>query len=73
MRSSILLIIMVLVVLAVSTRPSLVKATHEHVKEVKFSRRTSIILNERANTKDHMIGSQVHTMSSGPSKRGSGH
>lgn len=85
MRRSILLlaVLMVLVV----TRPNLVncrvfqsqeKVTHgELVKELKFPRRTSV-MKEKAHIVDNisnrvLIGNQVHTMSSGPSRRGSGH
>lgn len=67
-------------VLAMMTRPNavncrvypsqLVKATHDEPvkeKEPKFKEKGNTIGNRV------LIGSQVHTMSSGPSKRGSGH
>ncbi|TKY70618.1 hypothetical protein E2542_SST06909 [Spatholobus suberectus] len=83
MRRSISLLV-VLTVLAV-TWPSPVncrvlalqeRATHEPVKDHLQFPRTSV-WKEKGSTKDHhistrvLVGSQVHAMSSGPSRRGS--
>ncbi|KAJ1414503.1 hypothetical protein SESBI_18751 [Sesbania bispinosa] len=79
MGNSILLVVL-LVVLAVTrlslvycrVHPSQEKATHEPVKGLKFPRKTKA--DARDNIKARvLIGSQVHTMSSGPSEKGSGH
>ena len=55
------------------------KATHEQAKVLKSSR-TASVTKEKAIIEDHntssrrvLVRNQVHTMSSGPSRRGSGH
>lgn len=84
MRRSVSLIV-VLMVLAMTLMPGLVngrvlasqeKTTHEPFKD-QLHFPTSI-MKEKANTEDNistrvLIGSEVNTMSSGPSRRGSGH
>ncbi|KAJ1403193.1 hypothetical protein SESBI_27468 [Sesbania bispinosa] len=52
------------------------KITHEPVKEIQFLRAS--VTTEKVNTEDNMsnrvlVENQVHTMASGPSRRGSGH
>ncbi|KAL2348353.1 hypothetical protein Fmac_002353 [Flemingia macrophylla] len=83
MRPSISLIL-VLMVLAMTSHILVVncrvlasqkKATHEPLKDVIP---TTSVIKEKANTEDNvnarvLIDSQFHTMSSGPSRRGSGH
>nr|KYP52435.1 hypothetical protein KK1_025740 [Cajanus cajan] len=83
MRRSVSLIVLVLIVLAV-TRPSLVvncrvlKATHHEPVKDLLQVPTTSAMKEKANTDDNistrvLIDGQVHAMSSGPSRRGSGH
>ncbi|RDX79394.1 hypothetical protein CR513_40189, partial [Mucuna pruriens] len=83
MRLSVLLLL--LLTLLAATRPTLVdsrplpsptKYPHDPLKLLRFV--TSLVMAEKANTKDNtsnrlLIENQFHPMSSGPSRRGSGY
>ncbi|KAL2333491.1 hypothetical protein Fmac_014704 [Flemingia macrophylla] len=83
-RMRLCVLLLVLLTVMAATRPSLVdsrpfpspthtdKTTHEPLKVLRFL--TSLVMTEKANISNRVLTeNQVHTMSSGPSRRGAGH
>ncbi|KAK7331005.1 hypothetical protein VNO77_25214 [Canavalia gladiata] len=87
-RMRLSLVLLVVFTVLVATRPRLVdcrllqspikteKATHQPLKLLQFL--WNSVITQKANTEDTissrvLIENQYHTMSSGPSRRGSGH